>query len=117
MEMEFFYIFNVAGGHRFHVEVSPHWKTLQLQENIRHLTGIRIDDQVLLKSGGEILDSDDFIQCACPDNNADNPVYLFQRSSRYDKEDSRLWEQEINEVTSIIDMSIENVRSYNDSNF
>ncbi|KAJ1363717.1 hypothetical protein KIN20_023639 [Parelaphostrongylus tenuis] len=103
--MEFFYIFNVASGHRFHVEVSPHWTAHDLQENVRHLTGIRIDDQVLLRSSGEILDSDDLMQCC---NNADDPVYLFQRSSRSDKEDNRLWEQEINEITSIIDISIEN---------
>ncbi|EYC20059.1 hypothetical protein Y032_0023g846 [Ancylostoma ceylanicum] len=106
--MELYYIFNVARGHRFHVEVSPQWKVRQLQENIAHLTGIRIDDQVLLKACGEILDSEQLIQCNPSENNFDAPVYLFQRSSRQEKEDSRHWDQEINEITSIIDVSIEN---------
>ncbi|KIH66896.1 hypothetical protein ANCDUO_02774 [Ancylostoma duodenale] len=84
--MELYYIFNVARGHRFHVEVS-----------------------VLLKACGEILDSEQLIQCNPSENNFDAPVYLFQRSSRQEKEDSRRWDQEINEITSIIDVSIENV--------
>ncbi|VDN29900.1 unnamed protein product [Cylicostephanus goldi] len=109
--MEFYYIFNVARGHRFHVEVLPQWKVRQLQENIAHLTGIRVDDQVLLKGCGEILDSESLIQCSPSENNADSPVYLFQRSSRSEREDNRHWDQEINEITSIIDVSIENACS------
>ncbi|ETN70193.1 hypothetical protein NECAME_05014, partial [Necator americanus] len=106
--MEFYYIFNVARGQRFHIEVSPQWKVRQLQENIAHLTGIRVDDQVLLKACGEILDSEHLVQLNPSENNPDAPVYLFQRSSRHEKEDSRHWDQEINEITSIIDVSIEN---------
>ncbi|KAK6025847.1 hypothetical protein OSTOST_08239, partial [Ostertagia ostertagi] len=43
--MEFFYIFNVPSGHRFHVEVSLHWKVRELQECIVQVTGINVDDQ------------------------------------------------------------------------
>lgn len=54
------------------------------------------------------MDSEETIQCSFSGNNSDAPVYLFQRSNRQDKEDTRLWDQEINEITSIIDVSIEN---------
>ncbi|VDL70462.1 unnamed protein product [Nippostrongylus brasiliensis] len=43
--MELFYIFNVPSGHRFHVEMSPHWRVRQLQDCVLQLTGMPIDDQ------------------------------------------------------------------------
>ncbi|WKY16161.1 hypothetical protein Q1695_001110 [Nippostrongylus brasiliensis] len=106
--MELFYIFNVPSGHRFHVEMSPHWRVRQLQDCVLQLTGMPIDDQVLLKSNGEIMDSEEIVQSFLSENSSDAPVYLFQRSGRHDREDSRLWDQEINEITSIIDVAIEN---------
>ncbi|KAK5986164.1 ATG11 domain-containing protein [Trichostrongylus colubriformis] len=106
--MEFFYIFNVPSGHRFHVEVSLQWKVRQLQESVVQVTGIPVDDQVLLKHDGEVIDYEETVCNCCPENTAEAPVYLFQRSSKHDKEDNRLWNQEINEITNIIDISIEN---------
>ncbi|VDO04678.1 unnamed protein product [Haemonchus placei] len=38
----------------------------------------------------------------------DAPVYLFRCSGKHDKQDSRMWEQEIKEITSIVDVSMEN---------
>ncbi|KAK5980751.1 hypothetical protein GCK32_004242 [Trichostrongylus colubriformis] len=106
--MELFYIFNVPSGHRFHVEVSLQWKVRQLQESVVQVTGIPVDDQVLLRHDGEVIDYEETVCSCCPENTAEAPVYLFQRSSKHDKEDNRLWNQEINEITSIIDNSIEN---------
>ncbi|PIO68865.1 hypothetical protein TELCIR_09331 [Teladorsagia circumcincta] len=66
--MEFFYIFNVPSGHRFHVEVSLHWKVRELQECIVQVTGIAVDDQVLLKNNGDIIDGQETISDCCPGN-------------------------------------------------
>nr|CDJ84124.1 unnamed protein product [Haemonchus contortus] len=64
--------------------------------------------KVLLKHSGEVIKCEETICNCCPENAVDAPVYLFQRSGKHDKQDSRMWEQEIKEITSIIDVSMEN---------
>lgn len=93
----------------FVIEPQPNSSFKSLQPQIRQITGVRPDDQVLLIAGGEALDTEKCVRDCSGLGTQSNPVFLFQRCNRKERDDVN-YDQDVGELTHILDDAIDQSR-------